>query len=453
MLSIVSTLSGSKQALILISLIVVLTVVDSQFINIFYGTELGTPGNLHLLLFASFVIVASIINTILLLFVKRNDVHSTTSRSLLFRAAYIGTSIVQYTISLILFIMISEMFIFHEYNKIFSLLVVYLSHFWSAIILGILSLRFIQWFRYATSFSILIYAVVFSMILFLILITIPLLTQQFTNQSQLIYPRNYTSLIATVIVPSRDIAFIYGLGGYVLPLMIIPSWILTVLLLKPYANRIGKKRFWLVVSIPLLYQLFTFIVRDTNLVTDPTLVQIIYSQQFQIIFGISYQISGLFFAIAFLSIGRKMKQKNMKNYLIICSISIVSLFSSMQPGMPFYAVYPPFGLVTLLFLGLSSYLLLVGMLGCAAYVSRDIELRREIYRGLEVNADVLKKIGMAETQREIEKRVLPLANKIKLSDEMRRHMDTDPDEEDVKTMIEDVLNEIHKGSHIKPGEQ
>ena len=453
MLSIVSELSGSKQVLVLISLMIIVTIVDTQFINIFYGTDLGTPGNLHLSLFVSFVIVALIINTILLLFVKRNDIRSTTSRSLLFRAAYIGTFIVQYTISLILFIMISEMLIFHEYNKIFSLLVVFLSHFWSAIILGILSLRFIQWFRFATSFSILIYAVVFSMILFLILITVPLLTQQFTTQPQMVYPRDYTSLILALITPSRDIAFIYGLGSYVLPLLIIPSWILTVLLLKPYANKIGKKRFWLIVGIPLLYQLFTFIVRDTNLVTDPTLVQIIYSQQFQIIFGVSYQISGLFFAIAFLSIGRKMKQKSMKNYLIISSIGIVSLFSSMQPGMPFYAVYPPFGLVTLLFLGLSSYLLLVGMLGCAAYVSRDIELRREIYKGLEVDADVLKKIGMAETQREIEKRVLPLANKIKLSEEMRRHVDTDPDEEDVKTMIEDVLNEIHKGSHIKPGER
>jgi hypothetical protein len=452
MLSIVSTLSGSKQALILISLIVVLTIVDSQFINIFYGTDLGTPSNLHLLLFASFVIVASIINTILLLFTKRNDIHSTTIRPLLFRIAYIGTSIVQYTISLILFIIISEMLIFHEYNKIFSLLVVYLSHFWAAIILGILSLRFIQWFRFATSFSILIYAVVFSMILFLILITVPLLTQQFTNQSQMIYPRDYTSLIMTVIVPSRDIAFIYGLGNYVLPLMIIPSWILTVLLLKPYANRIGKKRFWLIVGIPLLYQLFSFIVRDSNLVTDPTLVEIIYSQQFQVIFGISFQVSGLFFAIAFLSIGRKMKQKSMKNYLIICSIGIVSLFSSMQPGMPFYATYPPFGLVTLLFLGLSSYMLLVGMLGIAANVSKDSVLRREIYKGLEVDSDVLKKMGMAEMQQEMERRILPLANKIKLSEEMRDRI-KDPSEEDVKIMIEEVLNEIHKGSHIKPGKQ
>lgn len=120
----------------------------------------------------------------------------------------------------------------------------------------------------------------------------------------------------------------------------------------------------------------------------------------------------------------------------------------MQPGMPFYAAYPPFGLVTLLFLGLSSYMLLVGILGIAANVARDSKLRREIYKGLEVNSDVLK-MGMAEIQREMERRILPLANKIKLSDGMRNRMD--PSEDDVKMMIDEVLTEIHSTrSHIKP---
>ena len=125
--------------------------------------------------------------------------------------------------------------------------------------------------------------------------------------------------------------------------------------------------------------------------------------------------------MAFWLIGRKMKRKTMKNYLIICSIGIILLFSSIQSGT-FYAAYPPFGLVTLLFLGLSSYLLLVGMLGSAAYVSRE-ELRREIYKGLEVDSDVLKKMGLAEVQREMERRILPLVNKTNLSDEMRERMD------------------------------
>jgi hypothetical protein len=441
MISSLITIGSSKQTLILISIIVVVTIVDSQLINIFYGTDLDTPGDLHMLLFVALLIIASIISTTILLFVKRNDIHARTTRPSLFKAAYVGTSAVQYSILLILLIILSEMLIFHAYNKIFSLLIMYFSHIWSAIILGVLSFIFIQWFRYTRSFSILIYAVVFSVVLFLILITIPLLTQQFANQPGFIYPRDYTILIESVNIPSRDIAFIYGLGNFVLPLMIIASWILTVSLIKPYAGRIGKKTFWVIVSIPLLYQLFSFIIRDANIVTDPALVEIIYSKQFQFIFGISYQITGLFFAIAFLTLARKMKRKSMRNYLLISSLGLVSLFSSMQPGMPFYAAYPPFGLVTLSFLGVSSYMLLVGIVGFAANVSRNTEVRQEVYKSIERDSHVLR-MGMAEMQKEIEMRVLAVVDKIKLTDQPRDR-DKDPDDEDVKMMIDEVLKEVH----------
>ena len=446
----IANVSGSKQAVIIISIIVIISIVDSQFVNTFYGTDLGTPSNLHLLLFVLFTIIASIINTTLLRLVKRNDIQSRSTRSLLFRVTYIITSTVQYAIFLVLVVAILEILVFHGYNSILSLLVVYLSHFCAAGMLGVLSLTLIQWFRIINSFAILTYGVVFIVIIFLLLLTIPLLTDQYMNhQPNLILSTSYISLIDQAPIPSPDIAFIYGLGNYALPLMIVFSWILTISIFKSYINRIGKKKFWIIVSIPLFYQLFTFIVRDANLISDPTLVDIIYSHQFQFLMGISYQVSGVLFAIAFLTIARKMKQIVMRNYVIISSIGIVSLFSSMQPGMPFYAAYPPFGLVTLSFLGLSSYMLLVGMLGIAANVSRDGELRREIYRGLEVDSDILKKMGMAEMQREMERRILPLANKIKLSEEMRIRVD--PSQEDVKIMISEVLNEIHyKRSHKMP---
>jgi hypothetical protein len=447
-----TTIDSSKSALVLISVIVIVTIVDSQFVNAFYGTNLGSPGNLHFLLFVSFAILVSVVNTMLLRFAKTNDATATTSRPLLFKLAHIGTFIVQYAICLVLLIIILEMIFFKQYDKIFSLLVVYLSRIWPTVILGVLSFTFIQWFRFARSFSILIYGVVFSVILSLFLFTIPLLTEQFTNQPQSIYPRDYATVIEGVLVPSRSIAFVYGLVNYVLPFMIVSSWILTVSILKPYIYRIGKIKFWGVVIIPLVYQLFTFIVRDANLVSDPSLLDIIYSRQFQFLMGISYQIAGIFFATAFLTVARRMRRKLLKNYLIISSIGIMALFSSMQPGMPFYAAYPPFGLPTLLFLGLSSYMLLVGMLGIAANVSRDTKLRQEIYKGLEIDSEMLKNIGLAETQREIERRVLPLADKIKMSEEMRER--TDPSEEDVKTMIEEVLNEIHsKRSHAKPADR
>jgi hypothetical protein len=337
--------------------------------------------------------------------------------------------------------MIAEMLIFHEYKKEFSLIVVYLSHGWAAIMLAFLFLRFIQWFRYVRSISLLVYGVIFIVIIFLIIITIPLFTDQFRNQPNLIYPRDYITLVLGILTPSRDVAFVYGLGLYVLPVMILSSWILTVTLLRPYASRIGKKKFWLVVCIPLLYQLVTFVVRDANLITDPSAIRFIHTPLAQFVFGISYQVSGLFFALAFLSIARKIKGKSMKTYLLITAIGIFSLFSAIQPGLPFYAAFPPFGLVTALFLGISAYLLLIGMIGCAAYVSRDNELRREIYKNF-VNSDVLGKMGLAEIYREMEDSIFPLADKFRIQDnEMRVQMMLDT--EDVKTTIAEVLKEVH----------
>ena len=97
MISNLITIGSSNQTIILISIIVVITIVDSQLINVFYGTGLDTPGDLHMLLFISFIIIASIISTIILVFVKRNDSHARTSRPSLFKAAYVGTTLVQYS--------------------------------------------------------------------------------------------------------------------------------------------------------------------------------------------------------------------------------------------------------------------------------------------------------------------------------------------------------------------
>jgi hypothetical protein len=443
MLSIVSVAPGSKASIAMVSLVVVVSVVDSEFVNLFYATDLGTPGNIQLSLFISFAIIASIITIIFLRLVKGIDVKSRINSPSFSKVTYNGTAAVQYTLLVILVLMISQTIILHGYSKIFSILVVYLSHFISALILGLLSFIFVQWFRSSRSFSILTYAVVFIVILFIVLVSVPLLTEQFELQPQWIYPRDYISLIADALVPSPDIAFIYGLGNYALPMLVFATWILTVSLLRGYSARTGKKKFWLIISIPLIFQIFSLIVSNTNIITDPSLVEFIYSTQFHFILGISYQIYGIIFAIAFWIIGRKIKLESMKNYLTITALGIIMLFCSLQPGSPFYAAYPPFGIVTLMFLGLASYMLLAGFVGSAANVSRDSEVRREVYRGLREDSHILK-MGVAEMQREIEKRVVVVFNKIKsseLQDEMK--VEIEPNEEDVQSMIDEVLKEVH----------
>ena len=117
MMSIASVIGGSKQALIIISIIFIISIVDSQFVNTFYGTDLDTPGNPHLVLFISLVIIVSVINIVLLFFVKSNHLLDRTSRPILLKIAYGITSIVQYTTLLLLFITIFEMLAFHNYHR------------------------------------------------------------------------------------------------------------------------------------------------------------------------------------------------------------------------------------------------------------------------------------------------------------------------------------------------
>src|SRR5215831_8818472 len=110
----IGTIGG---AILFISLIVSIAIVDSQFINIFYGTELTNPGNLHLSLFIFFTIAASVANVVLLLFLKSGDFPIVVNKGFL-KIIYLTTSVVQYTIILSLFIMIAQMLTLHEYSKI-----------------------------------------------------------------------------------------------------------------------------------------------------------------------------------------------------------------------------------------------------------------------------------------------------------------------------------------------
>ena len=71
----------------------------------------------------------------------------------------------------------------------------YLSHLFSAGLLTVLSITFLHWFKITRSFSMLTYAIVFIVIVSLLMLAIPLLTEQYLNQSHWIYPRSYSSLV------------------------------------------------------------------------------------------------------------------------------------------------------------------------------------------------------------------------------------------------------------------
>ena len=119
------------------------------------------------------------------------------------------------------------------------------------------------------------------------------------------------------------------------------------------------------------------------------------------------------------------------------------LFASNQPSALLLAPYPPFGLVTVCFMGLASYLLYLGIYSSALSVSEDSRLRQTIRKAaLKESQQFLDAIGSAEMEQEIQKRVLRFSKKTKTLMEDETGISTSVDDEDIKRYLDEVMIEL-----------
>jgi len=72
------------------------------------------------------------------------------------------------------------------------------------------------------------------------------------------------------------------------------------------------------------------------------------------------------------------------------------------------APYPPFGLIATAYIGLSSYLILIGIYPSALSVSQDAKLRQSISKFVKSESKLLGSIGIAKTENEIQSKVLKM---------------------------------------------
>jgi hypothetical protein len=152
------------------------------------------------------------------------------------------------------------------------------------------------------------------------------------------------------------------------------------------------------------------------------------------------------FGIAFWAMARGVQSSStiVRDYLIISAIGVVLLFVSIQ-GSAVTAVYPPFGITTVCFVGLSSYMLTIGLYSSAVSISEDIRLRRAIRNSvMGQRVDLLDRIGTAQMEQEITSRVLRIAREQKETLEEQSGIEPSFTEDDMKQYLEQVIQEVKR---------
>ena len=259
-----------------------------------------------------------------------------------------------------------------------------------------------SWLRFSKNIILLFYLLSVLLISSNLAIAIVYLNYEYTDDPNLVRPaRSLPGLFA-----SGDVYFSLAYASTSI-LSFVTMWIASVLLLRNYSSLIGKIKFWILVCVPLIYflsqfqSLFLYSFIEFR-ISDPVLFGIIYN----LIFAATKPIAALLFGMAFWRISRTVLNSLVRKYMIISAYGITLLFTANQPLGLLSTPYPPFGLATVCYVGLASYLMLIGIYSSAVSVANDSLLRRNIRKSVNQNADLLGNIGTAQMQGQIEGIVL-----------------------------------------------
>ena len=149
------------------------------------------------------------------------------------------------------------------------------------------------------------------------------------------------------------------------------------------------------------------------------------------------------FGIAFWTIAKHLSNQTVKKYMLISAFGIMLLFTANQPIFLLLVPYPPFGLVTISFMGLASYLFYLGIYSASVSVSEDSKLRQSIRKAaIKESTEFLDSIGTAEMEQEIERRVVLMTTATKENIEKETGISSSFDDEDIRKYLREVLQEI-----------
>jgi hypothetical protein len=430
---------GDKKLLILVSILVVTFMVDSQigYIADFIPERLVT--NEGIALFIGIAVVFAIGGILILQYAKTKTKES-HARALHLHATHIGVTIAQYVLIAIIAFVIAQILLTTQYNTVTLAIALSISYGLWIIILALLSRALFSWFR-SSRRNVMVLILALSMVAYVangitgLANHLAILQQQLevvTSEDVAFFPEfdpeSLQSQINTVYQVAANIAYVL-------------TWIGAVMLLRPYIHRIGKIKFYAIMGSTMVYYLINFplFVLGYFTPTEETDQDVMNNI---LIFGIAPVFSGIIFGAAFLSIARTLQKGSaLREYMIIAAYGLLLFYVAGSAAVS-QAAYPPFGLASVAFTGLSCYLIYTGLYSSAISVSQDVGLRQSIRKSAIKEVKFLESIGTAQMEQELQKRVLTIAKKN--SDIMTEETGVQPSlsEDDMKQYLEEVLKEI-----------
>ncbi len=366
-------LISQKHFFIFITLLL-LVYFDSSFIDLSERFNIPESKTFLIGIFLIFVTLFIFINTLLIFTIKNAFLmnYSILGNKIKFIRNFIVIYLI--TISLLITVLFAEMIIYNSYSiyLIYSLLII--THL-TGIYFSIWgTIKFFNWFKSNKDKLLLVYAISFVTFSVLIALSLVYTLTELENALETITPLDLKRTIHVISVNLSEIYPFYRISFFI---AFCSIWILTAFLLYDYFGRSNLLRFWIVLSIPMIFFLIEFFPVTLKLLIslyqlNPSLFLPFYT----ILSTIITFIGATMVSITLWLLIRKIPNKPFRNYLILVAFGLLLvLISTHETPFPRF-LFPPFGLITILFVGLAIYLLFMGFYSASLHISKDMSLVR-----------------------------------------------------------------------------
>lgn len=414
-----------------------LMVIDSTIVKYIAFSNKEYPTTVYVSIFSTLAVLFIATVIVLLRFVKSGNSEPGLKRGLSVKTTYLIIAVTQILLISIMVMIIQPTIAFKSYNTLSLLAVVFISHITALFFLIMLVLTLVDWIMSKRDRILSLYTISFSLTAIAIMTSLVYTEQVLSHQPSNIRPSSFHGSMLNL--PSAELAMSFGpVLDIISILSFVSVWIASAVLLSTYSTRIGKIRYWAIISIPLIYFLFPFEKNVVDIfrslvVSSPVLYGVLNVT----IFSATKQIGALLFSLVFLAASTLVTKHEMQKYLLICAIGMAVLYGSIEIDTLLFATYPPFGVVTVSFMPIGSYLLFTGILLSARLIARDKELRMEFYRSATSQMSLLKTIGVSEMEKQLMK-------DYKSIDKRTRSVEKDSiyEKDNVKEALHGLVDEI-----------
>ena len=150
---------------------------------------------------------------------------------------------------------------------------------------------------------------------------------------------------------------------------------------------------------------------------------------------------GIMFGFAFFAVSKKIVHVQLKRSIVMTGIGLILLFAANSSSLIIMTTYPPWGVLSITFMIIGGYFIVIGLDSAGLYIATDSSLRKVIQKSPLKDYDILKSLGQSKFQDAILNRVQHVSKLVIDELESYNLVRTSLEPVDVQKYIQEVLRE------------